>query len=72
MAKETRLDTKAKVAAKKKPVRQKRERAGIREYFRGIKTEVKIDAEAAKKWLENGAQPTETVRALLKKTGVIE
>ncbi|NCC82533.1 MAG: 30S ribosomal protein S16 [Clostridia bacterium] len=35
-------------------------------------SEVKIDAEAAKKWLENGAQPTETVRALLKKTGVIE
>lgn len=35
-------------------------------------SEVKIDAEAAKKWLDNGAQPTETVRALLKKTGVIE
>ena len=35
-------------------------------------SEVKIDAEAAKKWLENGAQPTETVRARLKKTGVIE
>ncbi|MDD4326740.1 MAG: 30S ribosomal protein S16 [Eubacteriales bacterium] len=33
--------------------------------------EVKIDADAAKKWLSNGAQPTETVRALLKKQGVI-
>lgn len=33
---------------------------------------VKIDAEAAKKWLGNGAQPTDTVRVLLKKSGVIE
>ena len=34
--------------------------------------EIKIDAEAAKKWIANGAQPTDTVRALLKKTGAIE
>ena len=34
--------------------------------------EIEIDAEAAKKWIANGAQPTDTVRALLKKTGVIE
>ena len=34
--------------------------------------EVKIDAEAAKKWIANGAQPTDTVRALLKKTGITE
>lgn len=34
--------------------------------------EVKIDAEKAKKWLSTGAQPTETVRALLKKSGIIE
>ena len=34
--------------------------------------EIKIDAEAAKKWLANGAQPTDTARALLKKAGVIE
>lgn len=27
---------------------------------------VKIDADAAKKWLANGAQPTETVAKLLK------
>lgn len=34
--------------------------------------EVKIDAEAARKWIANGAQPTDTVRALLKKSGAIE
>jgi len=34
--------------------------------------DVKIDAEAAKKWISNGAQPSDTVRALLKKAGVIE
>ena len=33
---------------------------------------VKIDEEAAKKWIANGAQPTDTVKALLKKNGVIE
>ena len=33
---------------------------------------IKIDAEKATKWLENGAQPTETVRTLLKKTEVIK
>ena len=30
---------------------------------------LKIDAEKAKKWIENGAQPTDTVKALLKKAG---
>ena len=34
--------------------------------------EIKIDNEAAKRWLANGAQPTDTVRALLKKSGAIE
>jgi small subunit ribosomal protein S16 len=34
--------------------------------------EIKIDNEAAQKWLANGAQPTDTVRALLKKSGAIE
>jgi len=34
--------------------------------------EIKIDAEKAKKWLENGAQPSDTVRSLLKKSGIIE
>ena len=33
---------------------------------------VKIDAEAAKKWIGNGAQPTDTVRSILKAQGVIE
>ena len=32
---------------------------------------VTVDAEKAKKWIANGAQPTETVRDLLKKNGVI-
>ena len=33
--------------------------------------EVKIDADAAKKWIANGAQPTDTVKALLKKNNII-
>jgi len=33
--------------------------------------EVKIDVEKAKDWLSKGAQPTDTARALLKKSGVI-
>ena len=32
---------------------------------------IKFDEEAAKKWLSTGAQPTETVKALLKKAGAI-
>lgn len=34
--------------------------------------EIKIDAEKAKKWISSGAQPTETVRVLLKKSGIVE
>ncbi|MGE5629726.1 MAG: 30S ribosomal protein S16 [Caulobacteraceae bacterium] len=34
--------------------------------------EIKIDAERAKKWLDDGAQPSDTVRLLLKKSGIIE
>ena len=34
--------------------------------------DVKIDADKAKTWIANGAQPTETVRALLKKNGIID
>ncbi|MBO5219540.1 MAG: 30S ribosomal protein S16 [Clostridia bacterium] len=34
--------------------------------------EIKIDNEKAQAWLKNGAQPTETVKALLKKSGAIE
>lgn len=33
---------------------------------------VKINEEQAKKWLANGAQPTETVRSIFKKSGIIE
>ncbi len=33
--------------------------------------EVKIDADKAKQWISNGAQPTDTVKALLKKNGVL-
>ena len=34
--------------------------------------EIKIDGEKAKKWLGNGAQPTETVKTLFEKSGIIE
>ena len=34
--------------------------------------EVKVDAERAQAWIKNGAQPTDTVRILLKKSGAIE
>ncbi|NCA92307.1 30S ribosomal protein S16, partial [bacterium] len=34
--------------------------------------ELKIDAEIAKKWLSVGAQPTDTVRDLFIKSGIIE
>ena len=33
--------------------------------------EVKLDADKAKAWIGNGAQPTDTVKALLKKNGVL-
>ena len=33
--------------------------------------EVVIDSEKAKKWIANGAQPTDTDKALLKKNGVL-
>ena len=32
---------------------------------------LKVDVEAAKKWIANGAQPTDTTKTLLKKSGVI-
>ena len=34
--------------------------------------EIVINEEKAKVWLKNGAQPTETVKALLKKSGIID
>jgi len=32
---------------------------------------ITIDAEKAQTWIKNGAQPTDTVRGLLKKAGVL-
>ena len=34
--------------------------------------EIKIDVEKAANWIKNGAQPTDTVRAILVKAGVLE
>lgn len=34
--------------------------------------DIKLDSEKAKKWLDNGAQPTETVRSLFKKAGILQ
>jgi len=34
--------------------------------------DLKINGEKAKKWLADGAQATDTVRSLLKKSGIIE
>ena len=34
--------------------------------------EIKIDVEKAQAWIKNGAQPTETVKSLLKKSGMTE
>ena len=33
--------------------------------------EINIDAEKAQQWIKNGAQPTETVKSLLKKQNII-
>ena len=32
---------------------------------------VKIDADKAKEWIANGAQPTDTVKSLLKKANIL-
>lgn len=34
--------------------------------------EIKIDAVKAEQWLNNGAQPTETVKSILKKSGIVK
>lgn len=43
-------------------------------YYNPVKdpAEVKIDKNIAQKWLSNGAQPTDTVRDLFIKNGIIE
>ena len=33
---------------------------------------IEIDADKAKAWLVKGAQPTETVKSLLKKSGIVD
>ena len=41
-------------------------------YYNPITKDLKIDNEKASEWIKKGAQPTETVRALLKKSGAID
>ncbi len=33
---------------------------------------VKVDGDKVKEWIANGAQPTDTVKSLLKKNGIID
>ena len=33
--------------------------------------ELRVDVERAQQWMKNGAQPTDTVRSLLKKAGAL-
>ena len=42
-------------------------------YYNPLKdpVDIKIDEEKAKKWLGNGAQPTDTVKKLFKQTGIL-
>ena len=42
-------------------------------YYNPLTTpaEIKVDADKAQAWIKTGAQPTETVKALLKKAGAI-
>ena len=42
-------------------------------YYNPVKepAEIKLDVEKAKKWIGNGAQPTDTVRDIFKNNGVI-
>ena len=41
-------------------------------YYNPGTKETKIDNEKAAEWIAKGAQPTDTVRALLKKSGAIQ
>lgn len=42
-------------------------------YYNPLKdpVEFKVDGDKVKKWISNGAQPTDTVRALLKKNEIL-
>ena len=41
-------------------------------YYNPLTKEMKLDNEKAKDWIGKGAQPTDTARALLKKSGAID
>ena len=41
-------------------------------FFNPRTDEIKIDADKAKTWISNGAQPTDTVKALLKKSNIVD
>ena len=73
-----------RMGAKKKPFyrivvadsRKTRDGQVIEElgYYDPLKepAEIKIDGGKAQKWISNGAQPTDIVKALLKKSGALE
>lgn len=73
-----------RIGAKKKPFyrivvadsRSPRDGKFIEEigYFNPLTepNQLKVEEEKAKKWLQNGAQPSDTVRALFKKNGIME
>ena len=35
-------------------------------------SEIKLDAEKVQKWISNGAQPTDSVKSLLKRSGIVK
>ena len=41
-------------------------------YYNPMNKELKLDNDKAAEWVKKGAQPTDTVRALLKKNGAIQ
>jgi small subunit ribosomal protein S16 len=41
-------------------------------YYNPLSKDLKLDNEKAVDWISKGVQPTDTVRALLKKSGAIE
>ena len=57
----------------KRPCRHGARAAPPCERISGMVTpaEVKLDADKAKDWLSKGAQPTETVKSLFKKNGIL-
>jgi small subunit ribosomal protein S16 len=71
-----------RMGAKKKPfyrivvadARSPRDGRFIEEigYYNPLSKELKMDKEKAVGWISKGVQPTDTVRALLKKSGAIE